>query len=172
MAPKTRNHTTSSATPSKISTKTNLSSVVTPDKVVNADKSSTVPPIPKKDRKQKADRRPEGTKRDHQSTDALDASTPTTPKKTKKSKESEPPSVPAKKIEGKLRAKKHKKEEVNKFTELYKQIETTQPVVPATQSTSTQVISSFAPSARRCNAYTYGTYNGCAVYSVFAYLSA
>jgi hypothetical protein len=171
MAPKTRKQTPSNTSPSKSGTNANSSSVVTPDKVTNVDKSTTVSPIPKKDRKRSADRRPENTKNNHQSTAASDAIAPNTPKKVKKSSKSEPPSAPAKKIEGKPRAKKHKKEEINKFTQLYKQIETTQPVVPATQSVSTQLVNSFEPSARKCNAYTYGTYDGCVVYSVFAYLS-
>jgi hypothetical protein len=53
---------------------------------------------------------PKIQKNNHQSTAASDAIAPNTPKKVKKSSKNEPPSAPAKKIKGKPRAKKHKKE--------------------------------------------------------------
>jgi hypothetical protein len=63
-------------------------------------------------------------------------------------------------------------EQVNKITALYKELEVTKTVAPPSQSASSVLqVGSFLSPQKSCKAYTYGTFNRCAIYSVYAYLS-
>ena len=130
MAPKTRNQTPSTPASSKSGTTTNLPSVVTPDKAFGTRVSSINSKVPKKDRKRTAGHMFDDKEKKMVSATASNASDPKTPEITKKNSKDKLSSPPAKKIKAKPRTKKHTKENVDKFMELYKQIETTQPIVP------------------------------------------
>jgi hypothetical protein len=176
MAPKTRNQTPSTPAPSKGNGKTNLLSVVTPDKqdaTINAPNSAS---IPKKICKQNVNDIPDDIE-DRKLPAVSRTSIPKTPEKSKDNKRDGPLFPPAKKIKAKPCKKKHEKQEIEKFKQLYKAIEASQPTMSTNQSTAVQQMNSFAQMnsfihvARTCNAYTFGTFDGCVILSVYGYMT-
>jgi hypothetical protein len=171
MAPTTRNQTPSTPTMSKNDSKSNTSTLITPDRLPKTDVLHASTSIPKKLRKQS-------------NTNAMDDTEDSKPaalscKKSSKSrskqervKEEHSQSQPSKKIKTIPWVKKHSEEQVNKFAALYKELEVMKTVAPPSQSVLlVPQVGSFLPPQKSCKAYTYGTFDGCAIYSVYAYLS-
>jgi hypothetical protein len=170
MAPKTRNQTPSTPAHSKEDGKPDLSSVVTPDKPIATSTAPDSAPIPKKPRKRSVKQTTDDTE-DRKLPAASKEHTLKNTKNSEGTEKNDTPSVPAKKIKSKPRTKKHEKQEIAKFTQLYKEIEASQPVVPMNQGIIMPQMNSFAPLPRKCKAYTFGTFDGCVILSVYAFMS-
>jgi hypothetical protein len=176
MAPTTRKKTPSTPAPSKSDGKPNLSSVVTPDKPNATKKALDSASVPKKNRKRNENDIP-GDVEDRKVPAVLKKNVPTTPEHSKDVKKDGPPSPPAKKIKAKPRKNKHEKQEIEKFKQLYKAIEVSQPMVSTNQGTTAQHVNPFAqmnsyvPLARTSSAYTFGTFDGCVILSVYGYMT-
>jgi hypothetical protein len=167
MAPTTRKQTPSTPTAPKNSDKASKTTLVTPDRLPKVGKSRVSVPVPKKTQKRNATVT-DGTK---DSKPAAISDEKVLKSRTKSERfvkdGSQPP--PSKKIKAKPRTKTHSEEQINKFAALYKEIESTKPVASTTLSVSSaQQTGSYHPPQRICKAYTYGTFDGCAVYMVYA----
>ena len=173
MARTTRNQTLSTPPSSRSNSKPNASSVVTPDQSNKTDGPKGTAKIPKKRRtsKRSTNSNVESEKEDAKPAARQDKGTCETPAASCRVDEQKAPSAPEKK-KSIPRTKKHKKEKESKFDALFRELETAKPVASSAQAPSSiQQAGYRAPSRKVVKAYTFGTYDGMVIYSVYGFMT-